>query len=192
MRFASLLLLVLLVLPSAALAAVVNINTATGPALETLKGIGPSKAQAVIEYRTAHGPFTSIEDITKVKGIGPSTYANIKASITVGDTGEAVTPAPAAPQPAAKPSVVSPQPSAAPASYKKTPAAIQVLTSTSSDTESHAEEVLAPRTTVEPAALGAAAAAPREAGAGSLFRSPWALAGFLTVLALAGGAFILL
>lgn len=68
--------------------ALVNINTADQAALESLNGIGPSKATAIIEYRTEHGPFASIEDIQNVSGIGPSTYANIKDFITVGDEGQ--------------------------------------------------------------------------------------------------------
>ncbi len=67
-------------------ATLVNINTADLTTLETLNGIGPSKGQAIIDYRTQHGAFAKIEDIQNVSGIGPSTYANIKDSITVGDT----------------------------------------------------------------------------------------------------------
>lgn len=62
----------------------VNINTADSAALQTLDGIGPSKAQAIIDYRTQNGPFQSIEDIQNVSGIGPATYDKIKDSITVG------------------------------------------------------------------------------------------------------------
>lgn len=48
----------------------ININNATAEQLETIKGIGSKKAQAIIEYRTEHGNFTSVEDLTSVKGIG--------------------------------------------------------------------------------------------------------------------------
>jgi competence protein ComEA len=66
----------------------VNINTATADQLTTLTGIGPAKAQAIIDYRNAHGPFQSIEDITKVSGIplGGTTYEGIKDDITVEDS----------------------------------------------------------------------------------------------------------
>lgn len=64
----------------------VNINTADSAALQTLNGIGPSKAQAIIDYRTQHGPFATIEDIQNVSGIGPATYNNIKDYITVSNT----------------------------------------------------------------------------------------------------------
>ena len=64
----------------------ININTADTALLDTLPGIGPSKAQAIISYRDEHGPFAKIEDIQNVSGIGPSTYSDIKSLITVGDT----------------------------------------------------------------------------------------------------------
>jgi competence ComEA-like helix-hairpin-helix protein len=79
------LLAFLLLAPLTAFAALININTADAALLETLPGIGPTKAQAIVEYRNQHGPFTRIEDIQNVSGIGPSTYAGIKDLITVGD-----------------------------------------------------------------------------------------------------------
>lgn len=63
----------------------VNINTAGSLELETLNGIGPSKAQAIIDYRTQNGPFENIEDIKNVSGIGDVTFLNIKDFITVGE-----------------------------------------------------------------------------------------------------------
>src|SRR3989344_9049777 len=66
--------------------ALVNINTADSTTLQTLNGIGPSKALAIIDYRTQNGPFAVIEDIMNVSGIGTATFNNIKASITVSDT----------------------------------------------------------------------------------------------------------
>lgn len=47
----------------------ININTATANELIELKGIGKSKAAAIITYRDAHGPFTSIEQLAEVKGV---------------------------------------------------------------------------------------------------------------------------
>ena len=64
----------------------ININTADSSSLQTLNGIGPSKAQAIIDYRTQHGAFANIEDIMNVSGIGTVTYNNIKDFITVGGT----------------------------------------------------------------------------------------------------------
>ncbi|MDH5506043.1 MAG: ComEA family DNA-binding protein [Anaerolineae bacterium] len=63
----------------------ININTATLEDLDSLPGIGPVKAQAIIDYRQNHGPFTSIDQILKVPGIGAAIYELIKDLITVGD-----------------------------------------------------------------------------------------------------------
>jgi competence protein ComEA len=61
----------------------VSINSASSQQLQTLSGIGPSKADAIISYRQNNGHFSSIEDIKKVSGIGNSTFEKIKGSITV-------------------------------------------------------------------------------------------------------------
>lgn len=51
----------------------VNINTADADTLvQVLKGVGPSKARAIVEYREAYGQFEAIEELQAVKGIGPS------------------------------------------------------------------------------------------------------------------------
>ena len=63
----------------------VNVNTASAAELASLPGIGPSKAQAIVEHR-AKEPFTRAEDLRKVKGIGPKLYDAIREQITVGDT----------------------------------------------------------------------------------------------------------
>jgi competence protein ComEA len=57
-----------------AFAAEVNINKADAPTLAAeLSGIGEKKAQAIIEYRKQNGPFTSVDDLQKVKGISSKT-----------------------------------------------------------------------------------------------------------------------
>lgn len=61
----------------------ININTATAKDLERLKGIGASKAKAIISYREENGTFERTEDIMNVKGIGEKIYENIKDDITV-------------------------------------------------------------------------------------------------------------
>ena len=61
----------------------VNINTASLEELIALPSIGPTIAQKIIDYRTANGPFSTIEDIMNVSGVGPSTFDDIKNLITV-------------------------------------------------------------------------------------------------------------
>lgn len=61
----------------------VNINTADITTLQTLSGIGESKAEAIIEYREKNGNFQKIEDIKNVSGIGDAVYEKIKDNITV-------------------------------------------------------------------------------------------------------------
>lgn len=61
----------------------VNINKADQAQLETLPGIGPAKAQKIIEYREKHGGFKSIEEIMNVSGIGEKTYEGLKDLIDV-------------------------------------------------------------------------------------------------------------
>ncbi|HOJ95003.1 MAG TPA: helix-hairpin-helix domain-containing protein [Fervidobacterium nodosum] len=60
-----------------------NINTANLEELQKLPGIGPSKAQAIIDYREKVGEFKSIEEIKNVKGIGEKTYEKLKELITI-------------------------------------------------------------------------------------------------------------
>ncbi len=60
----------------------VNINTATEHVLKTLPGIGPVIAKRIVTYRTDH-PFTKIDDIMQVKGIGPKLFEKIKKLIKV-------------------------------------------------------------------------------------------------------------
>lgn len=61
----------------------VNVNRATQEDLETLHGIGPSKAEAIINYRDEHGYFQSIEDLLNVSGIGEKTLDNIRDDIQI-------------------------------------------------------------------------------------------------------------
>jgi competence protein ComEA len=61
----------------------VNINTASLEELDTLDGVGPATAQKIIDYRTASGPFKTVDDIKNVSGIGDAKFAAMKDSITV-------------------------------------------------------------------------------------------------------------
>ncbi len=65
---------------------IIDLNSASGMQLETLKGIGPTKADAIIAYRQKKGPFKNTEDIMNVPGIGPATYDKIKDRLTLGET----------------------------------------------------------------------------------------------------------
>ncbi|WAA11521.1 helix-hairpin-helix domain-containing protein [Fervidibacillus halotolerans] len=61
----------------------ININDADEQLLQTLPGIGPSKAQAIVQYRKENGPFKEIEELMNISGIGEKTFEKIKDSITV-------------------------------------------------------------------------------------------------------------
>ena len=60
-----------------------DINTASQSQLETINGIGPSKATAIITYRNEHGPFQNINDLINVSGVGPKTVEKIAAEAYV-------------------------------------------------------------------------------------------------------------
>ena len=61
----------------------VNINTASKKELDALPGIGEVLAQRIIDYRSANGPFSTVDELTKVKGIGEKTLAKLKPYATV-------------------------------------------------------------------------------------------------------------
>ena len=66
----------------------VNINTASASELDTLPGIGPVLAQRIIDRRTEQGPFTSVEELLEVDGIGQATLDGLREFITVKETKE--------------------------------------------------------------------------------------------------------
>jgi competence ComEA-like helix-hairpin-helix protein len=68
----------------AAASFVVDLNTATAAQLDTLPGIGKTKAEAIIAYREENGPYGRVEDVMKVKGIGPAIFEDIQASLAAG------------------------------------------------------------------------------------------------------------
>ncbi len=88
--------------------AVVNVNTASQAELEQLPGIGPGRAQAILEERSAHGPFRSLEDLGRVKGLGAKTLAGLDKEVSF----EAPAAAPAPPSGAA--TAPGPSPSGVP------------------------------------------------------------------------------
>ena len=61
----------------------ININTADVATLADLNGIGESKAEAIVAYREANGPFASVDDLANVKGIGARTVENNADRIAV-------------------------------------------------------------------------------------------------------------
>jgi competence protein ComEA len=63
----------------------INLNWAEGWLLDALPGIGPDRAQVIVDYRNQNGPFRRIEDLLKVEGIGQSTLDRIRDLITLED-----------------------------------------------------------------------------------------------------------
>lgn len=68
--------------PGPTLPSRLSINTATAEELALLKGIGPKLAQAIVDYRTEHGPFGTTRGLLVVRGIGEKTLTGIEGSIT--------------------------------------------------------------------------------------------------------------
>jgi competence protein ComEA len=102
--------LVAALLPLGAWAGPVNVNSADASTLaQELDGIGPAKAQAIVEYRQKNGPFRTAEDLLKVQGIGERVLEQNRANLRFSGAGAAPV---AAKAPAAK----------APAASKKSPA----------------------------------------------------------------------
>ncbi len=85
MKKAKVLLLSLFVamfLAFSALAGQININTASQDELQTLPFIGPKIAERIVEYREKQGPFKSIDDLLKIKGIGQKKLEKIRPLVT--------------------------------------------------------------------------------------------------------------
>ena len=73
-----------LVFASLAWAAPIDINSADAKTLESLNGIGPAKAEAIVDYRTKNGPFKTVDDLEKVSGIGKATLDKNRENIVIG------------------------------------------------------------------------------------------------------------
>ncbi len=63
----------------------ININTASADELQLLNGVGPSTANAIVQYREQNGSFGSVDDLANIKGIGEKKVANIAENATVSD-----------------------------------------------------------------------------------------------------------
>ncbi|WP_353855174.1 helix-hairpin-helix domain-containing protein [Bacillus sp. Bos-x628] len=61
----------------------VNVNQADATELQTVNGIGPAKAEAIIAYREEHGEFQQIDDLRKISGFGEKTVERLKDQLTV-------------------------------------------------------------------------------------------------------------
>lgn len=71
----------------------VNLNTATPEELQTLNGIGPVKAQAIVDYRKKNGQFKTVDELQNVEGIGPATLEKVRKEVAVSGRNSASTPA---------------------------------------------------------------------------------------------------
>ena len=90
--------LIVSLMPAVAWAGPVNVNTADAATLaKELDGIGPARAQAIVDYRQKNGPFRAAEDLLKVQGIGQRVLDQNRANIRIDKAGQS--PA-AAPKPA--------------------------------------------------------------------------------------------
>lgn len=76
--------------------AAVDLNTADKAALESVKGIGPKKAEAILKYRAEHGAFKSVDELANVKGFGKKTVDKIRGEVEVKGAAAPAKAAPAA------------------------------------------------------------------------------------------------
>jgi competence protein ComEA len=97
-RYLSMLVLLAVVntitfLPTTALAAndpaanqvveIIHLNQATAEQLQSLPGVGPALSERIVDYRNEHGPFSSVAQLTSVKGVGEAKLAKFKKQLTV-------------------------------------------------------------------------------------------------------------
>jgi competence protein ComEA len=78
-----LLLTLLVLLFSGSLYAAVDLNTASVEELQAVKGVGASKAEAIVQHRKQHGPFKRVEELDDVKGFGKKTVERLRSEFTV-------------------------------------------------------------------------------------------------------------
>lgn len=90
-RFIRSIVFALALVPLAAFAAEVDINTASVEQLEQVKGIGPVKANAIVQYRSENGAFASLDELVKVPGIGEKSLAQFRDQLTVSPPAQSAT-----------------------------------------------------------------------------------------------------
>jgi len=78
-----LLLTLSVLLFSGSLYAAVDLNTASVEELQAVKGVGASKAEAIVQHRKQHGPFKRVEELDDVKGFGKKTVERLRSEFTV-------------------------------------------------------------------------------------------------------------
>jgi len=101
--------LLLMALTGLAYGAPVDINTADAATLDkSIVGVGPKKAEAIVIYRQQNGPFTTVDDLMKVKGIGKKILDDNRANIIVGGGASQAAPASVAPTKPSTPASVTP------------------------------------------------------------------------------------
>jgi competence protein ComEA len=61
----------------------IHLNQATAEQLQALPGVGPALSERIVDYRTEHGPFSSVDQLTSVKGVGSAKLAKFKKQLTV-------------------------------------------------------------------------------------------------------------
>lgn len=61
----------------------IHLNQATAEELQTLPGVGPALSERILLYRTEHGPFTSVDQLTEVNGVGQAKLAKLKSQLAV-------------------------------------------------------------------------------------------------------------
>jgi len=63
--------------------AALDLNSATRSELEAVPGIGPVKAVAILDYRLAHGPYRNLDELQRVRGLGPASVARLKPYLSI-------------------------------------------------------------------------------------------------------------